>query len=96
MSALTEFGAEYAASLPSDIPACLEDTSWHNDVCGSWRVRNCPDNDYGLVLWIDFVDPSAREWSESRRYLVERNAGATVLYCGDDWAEARRVVLGNV
>ena len=80
-----DFG-ELDVAVPSD----FEDTSWHNDVCPSFRSSS-----RGFLLYIDYADEEKREFPEDKaRFTVERmigdtftpdNSNVTTLLFTDDW-----------
>ena len=62
--------AESCASLVAD---GWEDVSWHNDTSPSFERS-------GVVIWVDYVDPSLREFPERplRFAVMTRHNDATV------------------
>ncbi len=75
------------SSLPS-IPSTWEDISRHQDVCPSWSTPT------GLIILVDFEEPSEREFPDSPRFHVMDLTGRDVVdvYDGDDWEEVLRKV----
>lgn len=63
MSYQTEFPDFKPADMPA-IPAGFADSSWHNDACP--RFEN---EQLGLTLWVDYLDPAERE-TAGRRFLL--------------------------
>jgi hypothetical protein len=51
------------------IPSGWEDSSWHNDICPSFRVRL--DEAYALRIAVDFKDPNEREHSHGHRFSLD-------------------------
>lgn len=77
---------------PEDLPALpgWSDDSWHNNVCPSMR-RETGIEDLVLYLWIDYADPSARELTETPRYVLhlhdEAQGEAETIASGETWSE---------
>ncbi len=63
--------------------AGLEDNSWHNDTCPSWRN---PDNE--VQLYIDAVNPEEREYDKGSRISVLDIDQGDTLYNGNSLEEA--------
>ena len=55
-------GADDVAPILS--AAGWTDASWHNDACPRWVGPS------GLVLWVDYVDPDARDCPGSDRFVL--------------------------
>ncbi len=55
--------------LDVTIPAGFEDNSYHNDVCPRFE-KQLPDGNY-LVIWVDFANPSEREYLNCHRFAVD-------------------------
>lgn len=79
-----EFPDFSPSSLPS-LPPTWEDTSWHNDVCPSWCT---PDR--GLQVFVDYEEPSMREFPDTPRFTVVDQEGEEVVST-DDWSEVLKV-----
>lgn len=81
------------ADMPTDIPAGLVDSSWHNDACPSFTIWQ-DESDSRLVLWIDHANPSEREVSTAPRFCIAlMNDSATVtLAAFDEWPEVKSEV----
>lgn len=68
--------------------ADAEDRSWHNDACAkSMYSTPDPEQDTGVVVWVNYADPAEREVPE--RYMVqviktESDWDEEPAYCGDD------------
>ena len=64
------------------IGAGFADTSWHNDACPSFTRE-------GLWVFVDYVDPSRREFPDSSRIVVKTDdVEPVLLFEGDDMAQA--------
>lgn len=83
MSITTEFPTFPLSSLPP-LPTAWEDTSWHNDACPCFTVRE------GVYVYVDFPTKEDREFPESERFTVTDDMGE-VLYHGDVWEEVLRI-----
>lgn len=82
-----EFGAEFA--VPAVITEKLDDHSWHNDVCPSFKFKN--DGGYTpplLTLWVDHPDKKQREMNWEGRFIVIANDTEENLCTTDDVQEA--------
>ena len=84
MTFKTEFPDFPAADMPA-IPAGWTDQSWHNDACPSFNTGS------GMVVFIDFADPTLKEFEDTKRFTVhsdpEKADSNDVLFETDDWAE---------
>jgi hypothetical protein len=71
------------------IPDGFEDNSWHNDVCPRFE-KQLPDGNY-LVIWVDFANPSEREYLNCHRFAVDLHDSdftcLETLITSDDWHE---------
>jgi len=78
-----EFPDFPASDMPGDIPPGFVDSSWRNDICPSFT-----NEALGLVLWIDFADPSRREFPHWHRYRVTTASADDIadLFDSDDFA----------
>lgn len=89
MTFRTEFPDFDPATLPA-IPAGWTDQSWHNDACPCFNAGN------GKVVFIDYADPTLREWPEGKRFTVQGDPEMVdhndVLFETDDWAELLKAV----
>jgi len=65
MSYTKEFNAaDYA--VPSFLQtAYWQDMSWHNDSCPKFE-----NDELGIVVWIDNIDPASREYDDWKQYTV--------------------------
>jgi hypothetical protein len=69
--------------LDVTIPDGFEDDSYHNDVCPHF-TKDIGASDF-LCLWVDFSDPSEREYSGQARFTAERvKDGDQVAYVTSD------------
>lgn len=88
----TEFPQFPHADMPP-IPADWEDSSWHNDVCPSFRVMQGGDGDSNYEfsrVWIAESDPAERELPEMPRFIVSYENGESDSVDGlvsDNWAD---------
>jgi hypothetical protein len=73
--------------LDVTIPAGFEDNSYHNDVCPHF-TKDIGASDF-LCLWVDFANPSEREYSGHARFTAERvKDGDQVAYVtSDNWQD---------
>lgn len=75
--------------LDVTIPSDWSDTSYHNDVCPSYR-KSFPSG-RSLRIWVDFADPARREYPNSPRFTVQSmNADEEFMddiVQTDDWEE---------
>ena len=82
--------------LDVEIPEGFSDQSWHNDVCPRFE-KDFPDGRY-LTIWVDFADPTEREYSNCHRLAVdlyEHDATyVKTLIRSDDWPEIVDFVKG--
>lgn len=62
----TEFPDFPVDTFPA-LPDGWADTSWHNDACPSAEVAA-----KHVKVWIDYLDPSMREFDGELRFTVER------------------------
>jgi len=83
-----EFPAFPGADIPV-IPAGWRDVSYHNDACPSWAPVMGDDGAPALVVFVDRVDPAAREYGAPRFAvcLADMPDPTGCLYAGDDWQE---------
>ncbi len=83
MTYRTEFPDYPASDLPA-IPASFVDSSWHNDACPCFINEAA-----GLIIWVDYAEPSAREYPDQARFHVSRyDQGPTEeIIATDDWSE---------
>jgi hypothetical protein len=69
--------------MPS-MPLGFEDNSWHNDAMPSFVSEA-----QGLIIWVDYLNPADREFSEANRFIVARyldeNFTDDVLLATNDW-----------
>lgn len=67
------------------IPAGFVDVSWHNDAAPCWENATL-----ALRLWIDDIDPDAREWEGAKRFMLATIAAegecGPVIISSDDWS----------
>jgi hypothetical protein len=89
----TEFPDYDPATLPA-IPEGWVDSSYCNDVCPSWTTA-----DRLWQIWIDYADPSEREFTDARRYTAKPldSDGCIIndYVCGehtDDWSVILRAI----
>lgn len=89
-----EKGDDYAVPDVIDQHPKLEDVSWHNDACPSFRPKGIEDHEEcNIRLWVQHPDPTRRE-TDGGRYLVGgANDDAPDVYSGDDVAAAIAAVL---
>lgn len=85
MSYKTEFGFDFNLGFDlADYPQLI-DKSWHNDVCPSFYFK--VGGKY-FVLWVDFEDPSRREYDIARYAVVSaENLGSDEspdIVCGEN------------
>lgn len=77
------------------LPACLVDSSWHNDTCPSFLVAGEALGSH-VILFVDYLDKAQREFPDterfSMRYLGDNPDNCVEIYAGDDWAEVLRIV----
>jgi hypothetical protein len=79
------------ATLPA-IPASFEDVSWHNDSCPSFLNEAA-----GLIIFVDFADPAAREFEECPRFGLaswDNGAGDSIV-ASDDFADILAAVAAH-
>lgn len=100
MGALSLYQTEFTGITPAKeildavASGALVDTSWHNDICASFR-RKADENltaDEAPTLWVNFDNPDLREepfGAKYHVYLSEVKDG----YCGDDAAQALAQIL---
>lgn len=92
MTYRTEFPDFDSATMPA-IPAGWTDQSWHNDACPSFNAGN------GMVVFIDFADPSLKEFEDTKRFTVhsdpEVHDSNDVLFETDDWEECLAFLIAN-
>ena len=66
----------------------MEDCSWHNDTCPSWRVDQ-------QIVWIDWPNRADREDEDGTRFVVQAVDPDGCLsedehpFCTDDWADVQ-------
>jgi hypothetical protein len=86
MSYRTEF-PDFVLDVTS--PDGFEDQSWHNDACPRFG-RQLPDGNY-LVIWVDFANPSERDYSNCHRFAVDLHEAdftyLETLIRSDDWQD---------
>jgi hypothetical protein len=75
-----EFPDFSPSSLPA-IPPTWEDTSWHQDGCPSFCT---PDR--GRQVFVDYEEPSMREFPDGPRFHVLGDGGQELLST-DVWQE---------
>ncbi len=77
-----EFPDFPASDMPGNLPGFV-DSSWRNDACPSFT-----NEALGLVLWVDFADPSRREFPDWHRYRITTAAqdAPADLFSSDDFA----------
>lgn len=88
----TEFPDFPTADMPV-IPAGFEDGSWHNDACPCFINERA-----GLIIWVDYVDPSKREFPDTRRFYLngyDQGPGLEIA-SSDDWADILTAVARMV
>lgn len=91
-AAPVEFSDYPVADLP-EMPEGFEDTSWHNDSAPSIESRAL-----GLRVWIDYLNPSARELEDGERFTVQAidAEGETLneddLLSTDEWADVLALI----
>lgn len=72
----------------------LEDCSWHNDTCPSWRSDQ-------HIIWIDWPEPGDRDDPTSTQYVVQRVGPDGCLIedehplCTNDWADVQSYLKGT-
>ena len=71
-----EFGVEFELGFDLTQYDWLVDKSWHNDVCPSFYFKK--SGEY-FVLWVDYKDPSRREYEQCRYTVISAlNEGTEV------------------
>lgn len=62
----------YNADVPAVIAqhADLVDVSWHNDICPSFTVKGFDLEQRDIRLWVDYAEPTQREFDDLLRYRV--------------------------
>jgi hypothetical protein len=95
-SAMPEFHPEFSDYPLADLPAMPEgfsDSSWHNDVCPSYRSETL-----GLQIFMDYVDKSLSESAMGTRFSIHRDmpdGSSDVVFQSDDWADIVEFVEGE-
>lgn len=82
MSCYREFPDYPAAAMPA-LPDGWTDVSWHNDVCPCYARASG-----NVVIWIDYPDPSDREYYNTKRFRVVAYDDPDHVDETDDWTEA--------
>ena len=73
--------------LDVPVPDHWADSSWHNDVCPSWIIREGAPGLAGVAVFIDYADPALRELPGPRfNVVVGEPAEALTLLATDQWA----------
>lgn len=83
------YGEEFPNFPPEDmpqIPSGFEDISWRNDAC-----PNFANDALGLAIFVDYLDPAARDYPDTKRFTLyrmdENSVTAEIILDSDDWAE---------
>jgi len=94
-----EYLAEFPDFRPQDMPAIPKgfvDTSWHNDACPSFT-----SDQYGLTIWVDYADPTKREYGDTHPRFIVNSQDHGVETSGpslatDDWNEVLAFIEATV
>lgn len=82
------------STLPADMPAGFDDSTWCNDTCPSFINEAA-----GLVIFIDYANPEDREFPETPRFSLgiwdDGSTGENII-ATDDWSEFQRVLAGRL
>lgn len=77
---------DYPAAAMPELPLGWYDASWRQDVCP------CYARDDGAVLiWIDYPNPSDREYYNTRRFRVMRFGDDDIMAETDHWDKALKI-----
>ncbi len=85
---------DYPITTMVPIPATWSEMSWHYETAPSFSPCAGPMGE-AAQIWIDYEEPSRREIPEAGRFTFCRRDAigeVTVVYAGDDYAEALRHV----
>lgn len=83
--AVTREFFDFPTNTLPPIPRQWSDQSWHNDACPSFNTET------GLVVWINYLVVTEREWEGIKRFTVQNDPNTTSncdsLLDTDDWEE---------
>lgn len=77
----------------------LVDMSYHNDICPSFNRKGWDGTQLDVRLWVDFVEPTDREFPERARYTVTRynwdnqKDEQEQLYAGENGGQAIQTLM---
>ena len=89
MTYRTEFPDFPEADMPA-MPEGFVDASWKNDSCPCFVSEAA-----GLTLFVDYADASSREFPETTRFSLVRQATDERLVDTDDWNAVLAAIAAN-